>query len=165
MRVYAALMDWQRWLSLLADVLSIVGFAITVFVAWRLVTIRREFLLLGRAPRQAGALRREAKRLLPLWGDVGANRAEIVEVLNDIEVASRSLRATLRGELARDNRQLYVGVRELRGEPRGGVLRAVRRFRPATREVTHEELRRVYNECNRLEKNVREDVENQNWVR
>lgn len=159
-------MDWQQRLSFAADVLSVVGFAITVFVAWRLVTIRREFLLLGRAPRQAAALRREAKRLLSLWGDVGANHEEIVEILNDVEVASRSLRATLRGELARDNRNLYVGVRELRGVPRGGVLRAViRLFRPAERALTHEELRWVYNECNRLEKNVREDIENQNWAR
>lgn len=103
--------------SFIADVLSIIGFLVTIYVAWRVRSIRKEYLLLGRAPEQAARLQQRADELVPLLNDTTENQQELLRMLASVEVGLRSLRASLSGDLLQTTNRLYDHVRRLQGLP------------------------------------------------
>lgn len=162
--VYASHMWWQSWLSTLADILSILGFCLTVFVAFRVNAIRKEYVLLGRAPTQVAELQKKAGGFILLWNGVPSNRRELIRALGDIEVSLRSLRTSLSGDLRRTAGQLHRDVRRFQGLP-SGVRRVWTTSATSVPEITHDDAYSLYNELIKLVDSVEEDIKNQNWTR
>jgi hypothetical protein len=156
---------WESILSIIGSIASIFGLGITIVVARRVNSIRKEYLLIGRGPVLAGKLFEEASRLPNLWGNVEGNHEEIVMTLGNAEVSLRSAERSLDGDLKQTARRLRRYVRELQGLSSASGFFPRRSVRPSARTLTHDEVFGLYNEPIKFVDNVREDIENQRWVR
>jgi hypothetical protein len=124
-----------EWLSPAADVLSVVGFAMTLWVLVLTRSIKRTFALRARTPQLRRSLTAAVNSLRPLIKTWPQNRNEALGILAN----SRALLENLQTKLPRNERTTVDRVvRELNGR-RSGMLR---RMHPA--EYSEDDLWKIF---------------------
>lgn len=128
-------MQLHEWLSPVADLLSVVGFFMTLWVLALTRTIKRTFALRARTPQLRKALTVKVNTLRPLIKAWPQNRNEALGVLAN----ARALLENLQTKLPRNERTAVDRiVRELNGR-RIGLFR---RMHPA--EYSEDDLWKIF---------------------
>ena len=135
-------MGWFDILALLANLGSLVGFALTLYVYHRVRKLREHYALIGRVPVAAEQLRLLASALRRQVR-VGAERPEVLKTLSEAKAALESIARNIGGEHGR----AYVKLRD----QIDNTLRE--------RELDREKLYRIYGGLTLLAKRAIDVVE------
>ena len=100
-------MGWFDALALLANVGSLVGFALTLYVYARVRKLREHYALIGRVPADAERLSLLASELFEL-NYAKATRQELLKPLGEMKAALESIARNIGGEHA----QSYAELRD-----------------------------------------------------
>ena len=99
-------------LSDFGSIASLVGLALTIWVAFTVRRIKAHFLVTARVPDLARRLREHSKKVSEFLNDPEAYQIQILEELALAEVTTHSLQATLSGRPRRMVKALLEGVRK-----------------------------------------------------
>lgn len=89
--------DFPPWVSNLANVLEIFGFALTLWVLRETFLIRRDFALRGRVPDQKKSLANAAKKLPPLLRVWPSQKSDVLTILAEVRSVLENLGDKLSG--------------------------------------------------------------------
>jgi hypothetical protein len=110
------LFDYERLLSLLtlsniADVASLISLIVSVYVAFSLRAIKKDYIFRLRAPDFMKALRKHASVLSDYGNDFENSIQEICDELVRVDVKLRSMKDRMRGASKRSVKQLRSAIR------------------------------------------------------
>lgn len=144
----AASGGWQEDLSILANVLEVLGFIATVWIAVSVRNLRKDYRFRGMVPGLAARLEERLERLTECLGqfhDPGVAKS----IGKELALCEATLGA-LSG---------YLGKR--RNEDAQQVLILVRNYEKGSR--TEDELRRIYNRMHKVNQQVQDVLEALRW--
>ena len=106
-------MNWFDLLALLANFGSLVGFALTLYVYYRVRKLREHYALIGRVPADADRLKRMASELAGLnYAEV--SRQELLGTLGEMKAALESIARNIGSHYSPDYLNCVIRLTALR---------------------------------------------------
>lgn len=133
-------------LSVIADVLSILGFILTLWVAWNVKQLRRRYTLVGVAPVWIDRIREQAERIKQLHGQYNDSREDISVELSRLAGTSEALERLLPRDQRRSIHAMVVTIRRYEGGSR-----------------TAQALWEIYRQSQRVLEELKSFQEEQQW--
>ncbi len=141
------MIDWLlKNMTNIANLASILGFVLTVFVLLSLRRIRKHYSSKVRIPVLMKTLRKATSSLIEYMNDYENSTEDILLKLGTIEVTIRAIRRRISG----DSKKLVKRATTM--------LKGINR-----KEMSRESVSAVYAQLSKVVESIKQDIEDRNW--
>jgi hypothetical protein len=108
---------WERILTVIGSVASLVSLGVSIYVAWSLRIIKNKYIFRAKAPKFVRALSSHASTLIGYGNDFANSRQKISVELTRIDVRTRAMQGRMHGAPKRAVKQLRKLIKDYRRGP------------------------------------------------
>jgi hypothetical protein len=104
-------------LDVIANYLGIIGFVLTIYIAWSISKVRNRYIFRIKAPQFVKALGKQASILIDYANDFANNQAEICDEFARIDVRLKAMQGRMAGGAKKAVKDLRKLIKEYEREP------------------------------------------------